>query len=196
MGQRPKPYGDRKRFVYYPFGAAVGEGAAVDVKNRSHTIIAEVEIPDKNVEGVLLAHGGLHGGYSFYIKDGRLCYVHNFLNMEYHKIISEKMIPTGPCWLSFKFEKAEERILGPGGTGRLFVNDQLVGEGVIPRTIGVRYHLADDGLCCGYDGQTPVVNDYETPFRFTGILKKVIVEVEGEPLYDPELEYRIAMAKQ
>ena len=193
---RQKPYGDRKRFIYYPYGSAVGEGVAVDLKNRSHTITAEVEIPDKNTEGVLLCHGGLHGGYSFYLKDHRLRYVYNFLNMEYHNLVSETEVPSGSCKLTFQFKKTEERILGPAGTAHLYINDQLVGEGKIPRTIGVRYHLADDGLCCGYDGETPVSRDYVSPFRFTGILKRVIVEVEGEPLYDPELEYRIALAGQ
>ena len=78
----------------------------------------------------------------------------------------------------------------------MFINGQLAGEGGIPRTIGVRIHLANDGLCCGYDGETPVSREYASPFRFNGILKKVIVEVEGEPLYDPDLEYRMALARQ
>ncbi|MBI4766519.1 MAG: arylsulfatase [Deltaproteobacteria bacterium] len=196
LAPRQKPYGDRKRFVYYPFGAAIGEGGAVDLKNRSHTITAEVDIPDKNTEGVLLAHGGLHGGYSFFLKDHRLWYVYNFLGMESTTLVSNRDIPIGSNKLIFQFIKKEERVLGPAGTGRLFVNDQLVGEGEIPRTIGVRIHLANDGLCCGYDGETPVSREYVSPFRFNGMLKRVIVDVEGEPLFDPDLEYRMALARQ
>jgi hypothetical protein len=50
--------------------------------------------------------------------------------------------------------------------------------------------------CYGSDITTPTSDDYQSPFRFTGILKRVVVTVEGEGYYDPELEFRVAMAKQ
>ena len=96
----------------------------------------------------------------------------------------------------FQFEKTGAEDIGAGGIGRLFIDDQQAGEGEVPRTMGVRLQLADDGLCCGYDGQTPVCNDYQSPFRFNGKLKRVIVNVMGERYYNPELEYGNAMARQ
>ncbi len=196
LGFRPKPYRDREAYIYYPFGAPVGEGAAVDVKNRSHEISAEVEIPEQGVEGVLLAHGGRYGGYSFYVKDENLHYVHNFLNLERYTITSEFELPRGPCTLRYRFEKTGTKTLGAGGIGRLFINDRQVAEGEIPRTIGLRYHLADDGLCCGYDGQTPTTEDYRSPFRFTGTLNRVVVTTEGERHEDEKLRLKIAKARQ
>jgi arylsulfatase len=174
----------------------VGEGVAADLKNRSHTIVAEVDIPEAGAEGVLLAHGGLYGGYTLYVKDRRLHYVHNLLGIERYRISSTVDVPAGLCSLGFRFEKSEAEGLGAGGIGRLFIDDDEVGQGEIPRTVGVRYHLADDGLCCGYDSQTPTSDDYRSPFRFTGKLMRVIVTAEGERYSDPELEYRVALARQ
>ena len=193
---RPKPFRDRPEYVYYPFGAPVAEGAAVNVKNRSHAIEAEVEIPAGGAEGVLLAHGGRYGGYAFYLVGGRLYYVHNFLGIESYKISSTAKVPEGPARLTFKFEKTGAEPVGAGGIGRLFINERQVGQGNIPRTVGVRYHLADDGLCCGYDSQTPVSDDYQSPFRFTGVLRRVKVTVEGPGWYDPEIELKLALARQ
>ncbi len=200
-GQRflePKPdaFHDRKEYVYYSGGAAVGEGAAVNVKNRSHSITAEVEIPEGGAEGVLLAHGGRFGGYSLYVKEGHLHYVHNFMNMERYAITSDTRIPAGTHALGFEFETVEPGRIGAGGTGRLLIDGQAVGQGEISRTVGVRYHLADDGLCCGYDDESPVSNDYQSPFRFTGTIKRVVVRVKGDLVFDPETERLIALAKQ
>ncbi|MBW2061844.1 MAG: hypothetical protein JRI95_09820, partial [Deltaproteobacteria bacterium] len=128
--------------------------------------------------------------------DQHLHYVHNFLNIERYKITSEIEAPTGSCALGFEFEKTGTEKLGAGGIGRLCLNGKLAGAGKITRTSVVRYHLADDGLCCGYDSQTPTSEDYDSPFRFSGKLKRVIVNVNGDSYSDPELEYKIAMAKQ
>lgn len=193
---RPKPYEDKKEYIYYPNGAPIGEGVAVNVKNRSHIILAEAEIPSGGAEGVLLCHGGRFGGYTFFVNDQRLHYVYNFLGMEYYRIVSNDTIPSGTVNLEFQFEKDDIEGFGAGGNGILLINGQKIGEGRIPRTIGVRYHLADDGFCCGYNSQTPVTDDYATPFKFNGNLKRVIVTTEGEGYYDPELELKIAIAQQ
>jgi len=193
---RPKPFRGRSEYIYYPYGAPIGEGVAVNVKNRSHTILAETVIPQEGAEGVLLCHGGKYGGYTFYVKDRRLYYVYNFLGIENFQIVSDNEIPAGIVKLEFSFEKENTKMVGAGGRGMLLINEKKVAEGIIPRTIGVRYHLADDGFCCGYNSQSPVSDDYSSPFRFTGSLNRVIVTTEGEGYYDPELELKIAIAQQ
>ena len=193
---RPKPYKDRSEYIYYPYGAPIGEGVAVNVKNRSHTIAAEAVIPEEGAEGVLLSHGGRYGGYTFYLKDRRLHYIYNFLGMDQCRIVSDDELPSGKVKLEFQFKKDDVEGIGPGGKGTLLCNGKKVGEGRIPRTIGVRYHLADDGFSCGYNSQSPVSDDYVSPFRFTGKLRRVIVTTEGEGYYDPELEFKIAIAQQ
>ena len=47
----------RERYVYRAGLAEVPEASAVNVRNRSFTIAAEVEIEDGNAGGVVFAHG-------------------------------------------------------------------------------------------------------------------------------------------
>ena len=92
----PKPLAARPsgRYVYYPGGAPSFEYTAVNVKNRSHTITAYVEIPEGGAEGVLLAHGSWFAGYALYVQDGRLHYVHNFLGLaEYRDGLWQRATP-------------------------------------------------------------------------------------------------------
>ena len=104
MGERkPRRRPAGNRYVYYPGGAPQFEYTAVNVKNRSHTITAEVEIPAGGAEGVLLAHGSWFAGYSLYVKDRRLHYVHNHLGLAEYRISSTEDLPAGPSKLRFRF---------------------------------------------------------------------------------------------
>ena len=76
----------RNEYIYYPDCAEVPEAAAVNVRNRSYSIAAEVNIETPEAEGVLFAHGCLFGGHSLYIKDGLLKYVYNFCSLIEQKI--------------------------------------------------------------------------------------------------------------
>ena len=58
------------------------ENAFINIKNRSHTITAEVEIPKGGANGVILAQGGRFGGWSLYLKDGKPTYAYNFLGLQ------------------------------------------------------------------------------------------------------------------
>ena len=94
MGERkPSTVPAGNRYVYYPGGAPQFEYTAVNVKNRSHTITAEVEIPAGGAEGVLLAHGSWFAGYSLYVKERRLVYVHNHLGLAEYRIDSTEDLP-------------------------------------------------------------------------------------------------------
>ena len=116
--------------------------------------------------------------------------------MERYVITSDTRVPAGTHELCYEFETEEIGRIGAGGMGRLFIDGSAVGQGKIPRTVGVRYHLVDDGLCCGYDDESPVSNDYQSPFPFTGTIKRVVVRVKGDLVFDPETERLIALAVQ
>jgi len=182
----------RKRYVYYPGGASIPEDVAVNVRNRSHCIIATAEIPQGGAEGVLLAHGSYFGGYSLYVKDGRLHYAYNFLGESELTITSSVAVPAGAVSLGFEFTSTGRM----QGTGALYINGEKCAEVEIPRTIPFRISLAGEGLCCGWDSGLPVTRDYEAPFRFTGSIRHVVVDVSGEPFRDAAAEQRIAMAQQ
>lgn len=187
---KPPRQKDRKSFTYYPDTAMMPGSAAPPIRNRSHLIQAEVEIPEGGAEGVLVAHGGRFAGYALYIQDDRLIYDHNFLGIEHYVVASAIDVPTGPSTLAFHFEKTGEH----QGIGRLFINGRKVGELNIARMVPVNY--GPEGLEIGRDAVTPVSESYTSPFTFTGLLKKVIVFVDGEPHLDPKGDFRTAMAEQ
>jgi arylsulfatase len=177
------------RYVYYPGSAPQFEYTAVNVKNRSHTITAEVEIPDAGAEGVLLAHGSWFAGYSLYVKDRRLVYVHNHLGLDEYRIRSTEDLPAGKAVLRFRFTRTGEH----QGRGALYVGERLIGDGHIPHTVPFVIETSGEGLCCGYDSGLPVTTDYRSPFRFTGRIEQVVVELEDTPAADAEAMLRAAL---
>jgi arylsulfatase A-like enzyme len=190
MGERkPGTAQAGNRYVYYPGGAPQFEYTAVNVKNRSHTITAEVEIPAGGAEGVLLAHGSWFAGYSLYVKDRRLHYVHNHLGLAEYRISSSADLPDGPCVLRFRFTRTADH----AGVGALYLGEHLIGEGRIPHTVPAVIETSGEGLCCGYDSGLPVTADYRAPFRFTGRIAQVVVDVDDAPEPDAEARLRAAM---
>ncbi len=193
MGERkPSTVASGPRTVYYPNGAPHFEYTAVNLKNRSHRITAEVEIPPEGAEGVLLAHGSGFAGYSLYVKDRRLVYVHNYLGFAEYRITSTEELPPGRCTLGFRFERTGEH----RGRGTLYCNDRPIGDGEIPRTVPSVIETSGEGLCCGYDSGLPVTGDYRAPFRFTGRIAQVVVDVDVSRPPDADAQLRAAMNDQ
>ena len=190
MGERkPSTILTGNRFVYYPGMAPQFEYTAVNVKNRSHAITAEVEIPAGGAEGVLLAHGSWFAGYSFYVQNRRLHYVHNYLGLAEYRISSSEDLPTGTQTLQFRFTRTGEH----QGRGALYVGGRKIGEGEIPRTIPAVIETSGEGLCCGYDSGLPVTPDYRAPFRFTGRIAQVTVDL-GDPQATADAEAQLRTA--
>jgi arylsulfatase len=174
--RKPSTASGGTRYVYYPGGAPHFEYTAVNVKNRSHTITAEVIVPEEGAEGVLLAHGSWFAGYSLYVKDGFLIYVHNYLGLTEYRITSNETLPVGKQILRFEFVRTGEH----QGIGVLYVNGREIGRGVIGKTIPAVIETSGEGLCCGFDSGLPVTPDYRAPFCFTGTLFRVVVEIEED----------------
>ena len=193
MGERkPSTVPDSNRFVYFMGMAPQFEYTAVNVKNRSHSIVADVEIPPQGAEGVLLAHGSWFAGYSLYVKDGLLTYVHNYLGLAEYRICATEALAPGKATLEFRFTRTGEH----QGRGALFVNGREVGAGEIPRTIPAVIETSGEGLCCGYDSGLPVTPDYRAPFRFTGRIAQVVVNVGEGAAPDADSQLRAAFNDQ
>jgi arylsulfatase len=152
------------------------ENVFINAKNRSHSITAEVEIPDGGANGVILAQAGRFGGWSLYLKDGKPTYAYNFLGLKTTKIASAEALPPGKATIRFEFAY-DGPGLGKGGTGTILVNGKKVAEGKVDRTqAGV--FSADEGVDVGQDGETPVSDDYQqNDNKFTGKIRQVTVEV-------------------
>jgi hypothetical protein len=189
---RPQLTAPRNRYLYVPDTAEIPEAQAVNARNRSYVIAAQVDLPAPGAQGVLLAHGSRFGGHALYVKDNRLHYVYNFVGIVEQKIDATEDLPTGEdLILSASFDKDGEDPPGVAtGILSLYHGDHKVGEGRIKTQPGP-FALAGEGLCVGRDSGEPVTDDYPgaQPWQFTGgTIKRVAVDVSGEPYVDLERE--------
>jgi arylsulfatase len=194
---RPMLTKPRDQYTYYPGCAEVPEAVAVNVRNRSYSITADVTIDDAKAGGVLFAHGCRFGGHALYVKDGKLKYDYNYVGEEDQYVESSKSIPTGDVRLSASFVKDDSNKMPTTGTLTLFFNKEKVGEAKIKTQPG-KFSLAGEGLNVGMDRGEPVTSDYpgDAPWAFTGgTLHKVIVNVSGDPWVDREKEVQAAFAR-
>jgi hypothetical protein len=156
-------------------------------------------IPDGGAEGVLVSYGGTDGGYSLYIKDGKLQYVQNYVAREYLHVEATEAVPSGRHDLRFEFEVtgAPDIAQGKGAPGRaqLYVDGKLVGQADFPYTTPLSLGLTG-GITVGGDPGAPVAPLYAPPFEFTGTLHSVTFDVSGDVIHDEEAEMRRIMARQ
>ena len=197
---RPQLTPPRNRYVYRPFGAEIPENVAVNLRNRSWSMAAQVDLPDAQSHGVLFSHGSRFGGHALYIKDNRLCYCNNFVGQKEQIVRSTVDLPTGTnLLLSASFEKDDAGPTGIAtGTLSLYHGETKVGEGQIMTQPG-KFSLAGEGLNVGSDGGEPVTDDYPgvAPWTFTGgTLHRVAVDVSGEPYVDLEREAVAMMSRE
>jgi arylsulfatase len=198
MTERPQIAEARTSYTYWPGTQSVPFFAGPRVLNRPHAITADVDIPDGGAEGVLLCQGSGVGGWSFYLKDSKLHYVHNYVRRALYQVSSPDAVPPGRHQLRFEFEPTGKPDIpqGKGAPGRaqLYIDSQLAGQAEFPVTIPIA--ISPGGLTCGANPGSPVTPDYPAPFRFTGTLHSVTVDLSGDLITDTESEMRVAMARQ
>jgi arylsulfatase len=153
------------------------EGVIINVKNRSKTITAEVDVPQGVANGTIIAQGGRFGGWSLYVKDGVPAYGYNFLGLQQSNIVASKPLAPGRSTVKFDFAY-DGGGPGKGGLGTLFVNGEKVGEGRIEHTQAGIFS-ADETADVGIDLGTPVVEAIgsEARSRFNGHIPQVTIEV-------------------
>jgi arylsulfatase A-like enzyme len=177
LAGRPDLMGDRMSLTLHAGMTGMSENAFINVKNRSFSVTADLEVPKGGANGVILAQGGRFGGWSFYMKDGKLAYTYNFLGLKRTTVASKQTVPAGKASVRMDFAY-DGGGLAKGGVISLFVNDRKVGEGRLDRTQPNLFSL-DDAADVGMDEGTPVVDDYKPKnTKFTGTIRKVVVNVK------------------
>ena len=177
--QQDRLFGDQTEFIYYAPGAVrIAEKSSAPVKNRAHTIETNIDLQGDE-EGVIVAVGGMTGGYSMFIKDNKLYYDYNFLD-GVHYVLESPPLPAGPTDLKFNFILTQPF----GGTGELFVNGQKVDEVEMPQMHISTYSLAET-FDVGMDTGTQVSPMYTDPFEFTGVIDRVIFNVSDDEAVTP-----------
>ena len=178
----------------------LSENSVVSIKNKSHAVTAEIEVPKSGAEGVIIAQGGNIGGWALYAKGGKLKYCYNLLGVQYFYVEATSALPAGAHQVRMEFAYAGGG-LGKGGKVSLYVDGKPVGEGTVAATAAMIFS-ADDGCDVGVDTGSPVSEDYGPHGNaFTGRVKGVQIAIaeaaeSSDHLVSPEDAVRIAMARQ
>ena len=199
-------HGPRRRFVFHRGMGHIPSDVAPDVRSRSYRFEADARIAEGE-EGVLIAHGDMTSGYTFYVKDGLL--VHD-LNVGGHHVVlkSNKRVPAGNRKLGVTVKREPpipaSSVLPPQAAAKvgivpgaavitLLIDGEAVGEVKTPK--GFVSLISWSGLDLGRDRGSPV-GDYAAPFAFTGHLRKVIFEVMDDQVLDGDKVGQAEMARQ
>jgi arylsulfatase len=157
-----------RSYRYFPPISHLPAEVAPALGNRTWVMNAEVERPNENTEGVLVAQGTQNVGFSWYIKNNRMVFDYNIFT-EHHVIQSNQDVPIGRCKLGVKFIRRDKI-----GTIVLSIDEKECGSIQVPFILRM---ISSTGLDVGKDGLSPVTNDYEAPFIFTGTIKKIEIDL-------------------
>jgi arylsulfatase len=178
LAGRPDLMEGRTSLTVHEGMTGISENVFINLKNRSHVITTEVDVPTQGASGVLLAQAGRFGGWSFYVQDGKPAYTYNWLGLHQDTVSATEALSPGKTTIRFEFAY-DGGGPGKGGSGTLFVNDRQVGTGRIERTQCCLFS-ADEGADVGADEGTAVTEAYKVPFKFNGKIGKVTIELKPE----------------
>ncbi|MBI5839197.1 MAG: arylsulfatase [Chloroflexi bacterium] len=176
----------------------LAENVALNLKNKSHAVTAEVVLPDGDANGVIVAQGGGFGGWSLYTKDGRLKYCYNLLGICRYYTVASSALPSGKCQVRMEFTY-DGGGLGRGGGVTLFVDGNKIGDGRVDITHPMLFS-ADETMDIGCEGGSIVSEDYTARTgKFNGRINWVQLDQgvdDHDHLISPEERLRVAMTRQ
>jgi arylsulfatase A-like enzyme len=178
----------------------LSENSVVSIKNKSHSITAEIDVPASGAEGVIIAQGGNIGGWVLYAKAGKLKYCYNLLGIQHFFAESEGKIPTGQHQVRMEFAY-DGGGLGKGGTATLYIDGKQAGAGKVAATAPMIFSC-DDGCDVGRDTGAPVSPDHGPRGNaFNGRVRGVQIAIAEAAkseahMVSPEEALRVAMARQ
>jgi arylsulfatase len=180
--------------------ARLTENATINVKNKSHSVTAEITVADEDAGGVIVSQGGGYAGWSLYLKDGRPTYCYNLFGLESFHVRGDAQVPAGTHQVRMEFGY-DGGGLGKGGTVSLYLDGAECGEGRVEGTVPLIFS-ADETCDVGSDTASPVSDDYTSAeSRFTGTVEWVQIDLDEaaedlDHLITPEERLHIAMARQ
>jgi arylsulfatase len=107
------------------------------------------------------------------------------------------MVPTGKSTVRVHFRKK-----GKKGTLTLSINGKECGSILLPYFLFV---LSSTGMDIGQDSLSPVTKDYEAPFKFSGVIHRVVIDLpkyrsrrkgRAEKRKEAEVNHRVEMSRQ
>jgi arylsulfatase A-like enzyme len=184
--------------ILYGGMGRLSENSVLNLKNKSHSVTAEITVPDSGGRGVIISQGGAFAGWSFYLHDGKPTYCHNLAGLQMYKVSAESAVPAGTHQVRMEFAY-DGGGLAKGGTVSLYVDGTKVGEGRVDATVPMLYS-ADETCDIGQDTGSSVSDDYTpTESRFNGRVNWVQLDAgkdDHDHLITPEERLRVAMIRQ
>jgi arylsulfatase len=175
---RPDLIGTRTSLTLHEGMKGIAENAFINVKGRSYSIDAEVDVPAAGANGVIIAQAGRFGGWSLYMKGGRAHHAYNFGGLQTTTVSSASPVGVGHHTIRYEFVY-DGGAPGSGGVCRLSVDGKTASEARVPKTMPF-FYSADEGVDVGEDMETAVTDEYrEGDNAFTGRIVKVVVEAKG-----------------
>ena len=198
LAGRPTLIKGNRQVMYSQMGRLSGF-ALVDILNKSYSVTAEVTVPEEGASGVIVANGGITGGWALYAKDGKLKYCYNFYSIDETFIETEEPLASGTHQIRLEFAY-DGGGLAKGGDMTLYVDGQQVGEARIEQTEPFGYS-GDETVDLGNDFCSPVTKDYPAEKKFNGEVNWVEFAIDKDAedldhLITAEERFKIAMAKQ
>ena len=178
----------------------LGENCVLNIKNKSHAVTAEIVVPEKGAEGVIISQGANIGGWSLYANKGKLKYCYNWGGFKEFFVEAADALPAGQHQVRMEFAYAGGG-LGKGGKVTLFTDGKKVGEGDVGATLAMVFS-ADDGCDVGEDSGAAVSTDYGAVGNgFNGDVKGVQLSItddakNADGLVSPEEAVRAALGRQ
>ena len=162
------------------------------IYNRSYAITADLVVPDGGAQGVIVAEADHLGGFTLYVKDGKLTHTYSMMGVLVFTQVAEEDLPTGDVTVRMEFE-ADGATPATGGNVTLFIDGRPVGKGRMDHTVPVRFS-GYAGMDIGRDNGGVVDRSYERdkPFPFTGTVKKVVFDIKPHLSDQDELELHAA----
>jgi len=199
LAGRPQLVTGKSQMLFGHMGR-LSENSVIDLKNKSHSVTAEIEVPDGGANGVIVAQGGAFAGWVLYLHEGKPAYCYNLLGLQRFKTYGNEPVSAGEHQIRVEFAYAGGG-LGKGANVVLYVDGAKVGEGALPGTVPLIFS-GDETTDVGGDTGTPVSDDYgPKDSAFTGRIHWVQLDIDEaaedlDHLITPEERMHIAMARQ
>jgi arylsulfatase A-like enzyme len=194
VSNRPSNIRGLNEFTYYDGMIRIPEGGAPDLKNKSFGISAIVNIPEDGAQGVLMTQGGRFAGLGLYLLENRPVFHYNLCGVERYTVAGNDKLSPGRHVITLDFNYDGDGV-GKGGEATLTVDGKKVAGKRLAQTIPFRMSL-DEALDIGEDTGTPVSEDYQVPFKFTGDIEKVTINITEAKLTEEQLQkYREGRVK-
>ena len=159
------------------------------IYNHSYSITADLVVPEGGAEGVIVAEADHLGGFTLYVKDGKLTHTYSMMGVFVFKQVAEEDLPTGDVTVRMEFA-ADGAKPATGGEVTLFIDDRPVGKGRMDHTVpGPVLRLRRDGHRPRQRRRRrPRATRPEKPFAFTGTVKKVVFDIKPHLSDQDELD--------